>query len=142
MLRKYLSIFVGIISGVIILFLIELIGHLIAPPPINIDYKDINALKDYTKHAPIIIFVMLIIAYSVGSFVGGLIAGLLSKEKKTDNAVTVGGILLGLGTYNLFSLPHPTWVIVIALLVFIPFSWFGGRIAEKKKNKSSSASNN
>ncbi len=141
MIRKYLSIFVGIVSGVIVLFLIELIGHLIFRPPNNIDYTDIEALKQHTKNAPVFIFIMLIIAYSIGSFIGGFIAGLLSKEKKTDNAVTVGGILLGFGTYSLFSLPHPTWVIICSLLVFIPFSWIGGKTAERKKSKKEMSEN-
>ncbi len=132
MIRKYISIFVGIISGVITLFLIELIGHLLYPPPTDFDFKDVEALKEYTKSAPIIVFIILILAYAIGSFIGGLITGIISKEKKIDNAVTVGGILLGLGTYNLFSMPHPTWVIICALIVFIPFSWYGGKLSDKK----------
>lgn len=134
-LNKVVAISLGTLSGIAVLFIIETIGHLIAPPPLNIDFNDIDAIKNYTKNAPVIVFLMLILAYALGSFVGGYIAGKLSKEKKTDNALSVGGILLGLGTFNLFSLPHPTWVIVLGLIVFIPFALFGGKLAEKRKAK-------
>lgn len=134
-LRKFIAVATGTVSGIVTLFLIETTGHLMSPPPADININDMEAIKAYTANAPVIVFVMLIIAYALGSLLGGYIAGLLSTDKKMDNALSVGGILLGLGTFNLFSLPHPTWVIVVALIVFIPFSWIGGRLSEKKEQK-------
>jgi hypothetical protein len=136
MLRNILSIVAGVLVGIIVLFCVELTGHLISPPP-AINFNDIEAMKAYTANAPSIVFIMLIAAYMAGSFVGGLVAGTIAKQKKLDNALSVGGILLGLGTYNLFSLPHPMWVVVSGIIVFIPFAWIGGKLAENRiKNKS------
>jgi len=135
MIRNILSIIAGIVAGIIVLFCVELVGHLISPPP-AFDVNDLEAMKAYTANAPAFIFIMLILAYMAGSFAGGFIAGSIARQKKLDNALTVGGVLLGLGTYNLFSLPHPTWVIVFGIVVFIPCAWIGGKLAEKRAKQS------
>ncbi|MEI6487568.1 MAG: hypothetical protein WCP52_01325 [Bacteroidota bacterium] len=68
-------------------------------------------------------------------WVGGMVASSLATTKKTANAISVGGILLGLGAFNLFSIPHPIWVIILALLVFFPCSYLGSVVSNKLFSK-------
>jgi hypothetical protein len=56
-----------------------------------------------------------------------------------SKAITSGGVLMGLGAYNLFMIPHPVWTIIISIFLFIPCSYLGGlwgiKISTKDQNK-------
>ena len=64
-----------------------------------------------------------------------VVASVIAIEKKYNKAITVGGILMGLGVFNLVTIPHPTWVVILALLVFLPFAYFGGKLGIKLSSK-------
>ncbi len=128
-MRNILSIIVGLIVGIIIISLVELLGHLVYPVPAGV--RNLAELKSYFAEAPAIIFIVVILGYALGSLAGGLVAALIRKKSKMSNALTVGGILMGLGLRNLIILSHPLWVTIIALAVFIPFAWLGGKLAVK-----------
>lgn len=117
--------------------IIQVLGHLIDPPPANIDLTDIEAINNYIASAPVIVFVIVIFSYFIGSFVGAFSSVFVSKEKHMSHAINIGGILMGLGAINLFTIPHPIWMIVISLLVFLPAAYLGARLAIKIKMKNS-----
>lgn len=136
MVKNILSIIMGLAASSFIIFALEVLGHIIYPLPPDLDLNNMEAVKAFTGTAPPIVFVLVIIAYAVGSFVGGLVAAAIAVNNKMTKAITVGGILMGLGAYNLFMIPHPVWTIIISIFLFIPCSWMGGilgiRISSKK----------
>lgn len=137
MFKNILSVILGLVSSFIIIVLLESINHIIYPLPSNIDFNDMEAVKTFAGKAPNIVFVIVILAYALASFVGGLVSSAIAPKNKMSKAITVGGILMGLGAYNLFMIPHPVWTIVISIFVFIPCSYLGGftgiRISSQKK---------
>ncbi len=137
MIRKIIAIVIGLIASFIVIELIESIGYTIYPIPEGIDIRNIEALKTYISNAPTNVFLIIILGYAIGSFVGGFVSAWITKEEKIKTATTLGGILMGIGAINLFTIPHPIWVIVVALLVFIPFSYFGGKLGIKISEKKS-----
>lgn len=126
MLRTILSIIAGLLASFAIIILMESIGHIIYPAPAGLNPDDMEAIKAYTQRAPVIVFVLVILAYGLGSIVGGLVAAMIAAHKKMTKSITVGGILMGLGAYNLFMIPHPVWTVVISIFIFIPCSYLGG----------------
>lgn len=135
--KNILAVVLGLIASFIIILLLEGVGHAIYPPPADLDINDIDAIKAFTSTAPSIVFILVIIAYAVGSIIGGLVSAVVAVNNKMSKAITVGGILMGLGAYNLFMIPHPIWTIVISIFVFIPCSYAGGywgiKVSAKKK---------
>jgi ABC-type Na+ efflux pump permease subunit len=131
MVRNILSIILGLLASFIIIIILESAGHIIHPPPPGLDTKDLEAVKTYVSTAPPIVFVLVILAYALGSFIGGVTASAVASNNKMAKAITVGGILMGLGAYNLFMIPHPVWTVIISLVVFIPFSYLGGYLGIK-----------
>lgn len=81
-LRKFLSILLGIILGSIAVFIVETIGHLIFPPPAGIDVTDPEQLKQVIEQLPIGALIFVLLAWAIGSFVGGYVT---SKVAKTDS---------------------------------------------------------
>lgn len=135
MVRTVISIVVGILASMVMIILLELIGHAIYPPPLNTDGNYQEALKIYFAGAPAGLFAIILLAYALGSFVGGCVAAMIAKEKKANRAMSVGGIMMGLGVFNLVSLPHPTWVLFAAVFAFLPFSHLGGKLGVKLTSK-------
>ncbi len=108
------------------IFIIEIGGHALHPMPVDINNPE--EFRDYIQHeAPKAFHLLILSGYALGSFTGGFVAAYISHDKKILRGVTVGGILMGLGIYNLMTLQHPTWVIVVAFFCFIPFAYLGGR---------------
>ncbi|MCC6837959.1 MAG: hypothetical protein IT234_05420, partial [Bacteroidia bacterium] len=66
---------------------------------------------------------------------GALTSTFIAKEKHIPHAINIGGILMGLGAINLFTIPHPTWMIIISLIVFLPSAYLGGWLGLKWKIK-------
>ncbi|MCG8306272.1 MAG: hypothetical protein MI975_02695 [Cytophagales bacterium] len=131
MFKKLLYILAGIITGTILIYLVEMLGHLIYPPPEGLDVNDTEALKDIIKDLPTGALLFVLLAYALGSFGGGLISGILSKSSKIINSIIVGAVLMILGFINLFMIPHPVWFSIVSLLLYIPSAYFGGRVSMK-----------
>lgn len=142
MLRNILSVIVGLISSFLVIQIIEVVGFKMYPPPANMNYSTPDTIKQYIANAPSIIFILVIIGYALGSLIGGFVSSLISLRNKMTKAITVGGILFGLGAYNLLTIPHPGWVIICALAVFLPMAYAGGFLGVKvsgKKQKQNAA---
>lgn len=134
MTRNFLSIIAGLISCFLVIFIIEVIGHALNPLPVDI--KDPEAFSNYIRNeAPEAFYLLVLSAYAVGSFTGGFVTAWISINKKIIRAVTVGGIVMGLGIYNMVLIRHPSWVIVTAFFTFLPFAYLGGRMGKNASTK-------
>ena len=111
LLRKFSSVIIGIIIGGFVTFFIERLGHE------NISaYQDVpnmiekDAFADFISNLPVIAFLILLLAHSVGTMVSGGFATLFSGESRPVAATAVGAIMLGLGIVNFIAIPsHPVW---------------------------------
>jgi hypothetical protein len=127
MARTILSIIAGLLSGIVVIFVIEIIFHAIKPLPI--DVHDTIRFKNYVHNeAPEAFHIIILSSYALGSFAGGFITAFISLNKKILRSMTVGGILMGIGLNSLVTLEHPSWVIVTAIFIFLPAAYLGGLI--------------
>jgi hypothetical protein len=138
MIRNVLSTFLGLITGIFIIFSLEVLSHIIYPMPAGLNISDMEAIKLYTASAPVSVFILLILSYAIGSLIGGLTAAAVASKNKMSKAITVGGILMGLGAYNLLMIPHPVWTIIISIFLFIPCSYLGGYLGIKVSSRKES----
>ncbi|MBN4051924.1 hypothetical protein JYT53_00315 [Cytophagaceae bacterium AH-315-L13] len=134
MLRNSLSIGAGIITGGMLIFLVETLGHTIYPHPADFDYTDKEALAELIQNAPIGALLFVILAWAVGSFGGGLVASLISNEDKIRKALIVGVVLMILGIMNMLMVPHPIWFWILGMAVYLPMAYLGGKIGDRKSS--------
>jgi hypothetical protein len=128
MMRSLLTVISGLIIGRFAIRLFEWIGHKVVPPPVDLKIENFDALRAYVASAPPKVFYLLLAAWAGGAFVGGFVAGLVAERRKELHAFVVGLIQTALAGWQLSMIPHPTWVVVIGLTLFVPFAWLGGRI--------------
>jgi drug/metabolite transporter (DMT)-like permease len=135
-MRRVLAVIVGCMVAILVLFVGEMLSHVIYPPPSNIDLNNAEELKKLMESAPPMSLVLVLLSAFLGAFIGGIIATVLMKTSDKITALLVGAVLTILGILNLLVVPHPIWFIIPALLVYFIGAWLGMMIYSKfKKNK-------
>jgi hypothetical protein len=130
MVRNFLAIIAGMISCVLMIFAIEIIGNSISPVPVNI--SDREAFENYIRDAaPKSFYLLILLAYAVGSFTGAFVTSLISTDKKILRAMTVGGITMGWAIFTLTTLQYPFWIIISALFTFLPAAYLGSILSKQ-----------
>lgn len=129
MARRILAIVLGVVSGTVFIAIAESVGALIFTPPKGLDFNNRAAFEQWVATLPDSAFCFPLIGYIGGSFIGGVVATLLSGRERRQPALQVGALLTVAGIANLMSMPHPLWFALVSTLVYIPFALLGFRVA-------------
>ena len=131
-MKNFLSVIAGVIVAFVTITAMEVLSEHFFPLPAGLDKGNVLAMKAYMENLPPQPLFLLLLAYALGAYIGGLIAALISK--KVRDAISVGVIFTIANTINLFG-PHPLWLILVTILIFIPFAFAGGRTLISKHHK-------
>ena len=78
-------------------------------------------------------FIFPFLAHAIGTLSGAFIAAKFSASYHMIFAICIGIFFLAGGLTMVFILPAPTWFVVVDLfLAYIPMSWLGWKISNKK----------
>ncbi len=132
-LKFIAAVFVGMMLGSLVIWGIETWGHTVFPPPPDLDPTDVDQVTELIANAPVGALLFVVLAYALGSFFGGLIAQLISNGFTIWPALITGLVLLIFGGITLVTIPHPMWMVISGILVFIPMAALGGRLVRKKQ---------
>ncbi|MEO7794017.1 MAG: hypothetical protein ABIV06_04530 [Thermoanaerobaculia bacterium] len=132
MIRSILSVIVGILAGVVTIFLLEMAGHRFYPPPAGLDPGNVEAFKAAVAAAPVGMLLSVILAWAGGAFIGGGVAALLSERRRALHSLAVGGIQTLLAVAQLQMIPHPLWFTVLGVTIFLPVAALAGHIVGRE----------
>ena len=135
MVRKILAVLAGFVTANVIIILAQLVGGFIYGMP-KIERGDTAAIAAHVASMPASALLLVAFGYALGYFVAGY---LMRKISRWDSVVLPGilGILGTIGwTLNIANIPHPTWMIVLGYLCFIPFALLGHWLASSPANES------
>lgn len=135
MKRNILSVVIGLAVAIITFLVFEFFNATMHPAPTNLDYNDGVAVKAFYENQPLSLWVMVLVGWFVGSFLCGLLIKWISKNDKRKLPIIAGGILTLSAIANFFSLPHPTWFIIVGLLIFIPSTILGHKLYKMNTNE-------
>lgn len=132
--RKILAVFVAMITAVAIIWLGWMISTMIAPEtPKNLEYSTATDIAAYARTLPPASYAAALAAYILAAFAGGFVVTKMSRRESPGPTLPVLiGILLTIGgllNYLLVWSNQPLWFIVTSLIVFIPISLLGHRLA-------------
>lgn len=128
-MRNVLGVVAGVIGGSAVVFGVETLAHTIYPPPPEFDPTTPAGMAAIMGRAPVGALLMVLLAYALGTCVGAFVAAKLAATGPQSKAMIVGIVLLVFGISNLLAIPHPVWMAIGTLLVFLPAAWLGGRLA-------------
>ncbi|MBL7790021.1 MAG: hypothetical protein JNL75_09375 [Chitinophagales bacterium] len=75
---------------------------------------------------------MVLFGWAIGSMICGFLIRLISKSESTKLPLIAGTILTLTAVINFLSFPHPTWFIIVGLVIFIPMTLLGFKIRGKQ----------
>lgn len=132
--RKILAVIVAMITAVAIIWLGWMISTMIAPnTPKNLEYSSRKDIADYVLTLPTSSYVAALVGYLLAAFAGGFVVTKMSRRESPGTSLPVFvGILLTIGgllNYLLVWTSQPLWFIIASLVVFIPMSCLGHRLA-------------
>lgn len=129
--KNILAIIAGaVIGSAVNMGIIQISGSII-PPPEGTDTSTMEGLKSAmqlfeTKH-----FIFPFLAHALGTFVGAFLTALIAATHKMKFALVIGAFFLMGGIVMVFSVPSPTWFIILDLAIaYIPMAWIGGKLVE------------
>ena len=129
MFRNIGAALAGVAIAFVLVMLIEKIGHLIYPPPADLDYTDPEAIKPYIATLPFIALLFPMIAWVVGTFAGTIVASKIGTANSLLFAGVVGGLVLAATITNLIMIPHPMWFSIVSLIAIAASAWFAAKVA-------------
>jgi len=125
MAKKIISVVVAALAAFVVIYAVEALGHAVYPPPAGVDWKNPEAIRAYVAGLPLGAFGFVLLAYAVGSLVGGALATLISGRASVVPGLVVGGLLMVAGVANLSVVPHPLWFAIVSTLLYLPLAWLG-----------------
>lgn len=134
MKRSVLSVIAGLITAVITFVIVEKVNDLLHPFPANFDFKNSEAVADYFGSQPLLYWMMVLLGYILGSLLCGFFIKYIKKEDKKKLPIIAGSILTLSAVSNFMLIPHPTWFIVLALIIFIPVTLLGHSLYKLNSN--------
>ena len=138
-LRTVFGIAVGIFVGSLCNMGIGFANTLIFPMPEGISFSDAfneetkQAVLDWIGSLPQTAFILVLVAHLSQAFVGGLIAGLISKNHVRVAAMVVGCVTLLGGVMNMMTVPAPVWL-WIEMPLYLVCAWWAGGLASSFKS--------
>ena len=127
-LRCVLAVVAGVVVGIIVISATHSLGHLVYPPPPNLDWNDREAVSAFMAAAPWTAYFMILLAYAAGPFCGGLTAAAIARRQRTLVALIVGYLFTLAGAMNLEIIPHAFWFAVVSTGEYLPFAFLGSRL--------------
>ena len=138
MLRAITTTIIGVILGMMGMMAMHFLSMMLYPLPEGVTMEDAEALNKYMAIAPLGAMLLVIFSHAMGSFIGALVATLLSQVSKWKHSTAfkyqflfIGLLFTCAGWYNLEKLLHPHWF-KIDLLFYIPAAYLGYKLVAKR----------
>jgi len=121
----------GVVIAGALVWLVEIIGHTVYPPPSDLDFADPDAMRAYMKTVPVGALLFVGGAWFVGTLGGTIAACKIGNAKPLTFAIVVGGLMLIATAANLVMIPHPIWFSILGIAAIIVGAWLGMTIGAK-----------
>ena len=128
-LRSVAGIFFGACLATGVIILVAQVSGRIYPPPPGLDYGDPVAMKAFMASLPTGAFLMVLLAWGLGTFSGAWVCCKVAGRAKLAHGLALATLLLVAGVSNMLVNPHPMWMWPSALAVFAGAGVAGGRLA-------------
>jgi len=129
MARNVAAALAGIVTAFVMIMLIEKLGHIIYPPPTDLDFSDPEVMRPYIATLPFLALLFPMIAWVVATFAGTVLACKIGTANPLAFAAVVGGLVLAGTIANLIMIKHPLWFSLVSLIAVAASAWIAARVS-------------
>jgi hypothetical protein len=133
--RGILAVMLGSVAAFVTVGVLEVLGHMVFPPPPGLDMHDSTALKQLPTGA----LVTVLLAWGIGTFIGAWVAARLAPAAKIAFGLGIGVLFLLAGVSTMIMIPHPIWMWVVGMAEPLPMAYFGAWLASDRRGPAVSA---
>ena len=109
MLRRIFAIVVGLAVAMIVVMLVQKLGHNLYPPPDDLDPADQEFMQNYIANLPWGPLAFVVASYTLATLIGGWVAAMITREKPLLYAGIIGAAVMVGAISTVVSIPHPSW---------------------------------
>ena len=131
MVRKLLALIAGLLTFWIVATLIQLASGFIFGMPNPDILGNAEKMTAYVAQMPVGAFIALLLSYVLSSFASGYVARTISRSDSLIIPIVIGVLETIPWAYTITQIPHPTWVVVLGFICYIPFTLLGHRVASR-----------
>lgn len=130
MIRHVLAFILGGIAGSIANMALVHVSNIMYPLPEGIDPSNLDAIRAHVQaHGfPTGALLIVLAAHAGGSFVSGLVCGLIAMRPWYIAAIILGLLWTCGGVAMLFLLPAPIWFAVVDVILYVPAAILGVKL--------------
>ncbi len=132
-LRSIFGVIIGLFVAILIISLGAYASTILFPFPPGVDPNDPAQLRAATGQTPILAFLILVLGWAAGSFVGAWLAGRIAGRAPLVHGLVVTVALLITGIANMIMLAHPLWIWPLGILAFLGCGYLGARLSARTK---------
>lgn len=142
MKKVIIAVVVGVIAGLIIVFIGGAIIHSLYTPQVKPNASEKEVLEAFVATISQRLLVVMLLYWLLSSFIGGFVAGKINPKGWKTSSLITGGVLLSGSLISMIILPHPSWMIVSSIILYLPLAYEGGRRGSGKSRLLSAAAPN
>lgn len=126
-----MKIVLGIVAGVVIAFAcimgVEMLDHMLYPPPPGMDFNDPAQLARLMHMMPTAAIAIVALGWFIAAWIGGWAANAIAKRAVAGWVVAL--LIVAGAVVNLMAIPHPAWMWAAGLLLPLAGGWLAQRFA-------------
>lgn len=115
----------GVVIAVVLVWVVEKVGHAVYPPPPDLNFADPDAMRAYMETVPLGALLFVAAAWFIGTLCGTCAACAIGTAKPMIFAMVVGGLMLIATIMNLVMIPHPMWFSILGVVGVVIAAWLG-----------------
>jgi len=128
MTRLILAVLGGLIAAFGLVFITDALFHYLSPSASTMPASgDREAMGAYVASQPAEALAAIIAGWAIATFVGAAIAARVAGRGERPGWIVAGLFLLATAA-NFAMVPHPTWMVLSAIVVIVAAGWLGAKV--------------
>ena len=134
-LKSFAAIFFGFVIASAVMMLVEMINGRVLYPDMAKAAEGVNdreTIRAILTSAPVGALLVVVFGWLMGGIVGGWVAARLAPRDGMRHALILGVGLTFAGVANNLMLPPPVWFWAATMVVLLPATYVGARLASAR----------
>ena len=133
MVRRIIAVIAGIAVAVVLVMLVQQLGHGLFPPPPDLDPADRDFMEAYVASLPWGPLAFVIASYFLATLLGGWVAGAIAGERPMVYAGIVAACILAGAISTVMMIPHPAWFTATAIAAILLAALLAAALASRAR---------